>query len=452
MVDLMQIVVIILVIAIIILSSIIIINYIESDNEITSARTTKAIEEIRKEVRGELLKDIGRIRKWWLQKVQSIFRWGIPNEVEDDIRKVQEAVYASLVSATSPEDVKTVGTILAYLDVARLETNIARSWRYLNGADALLPLIVPEDKLDSCTRRLEFYDKDIDEKKKDRIEEAKTQYEITIKSFSSDLIINERIKDADIHFEKAISTMNIKDDKKGLINKRRTEYVTYLKSIDNKIIDKEELQNRKNSFQNEIDSIVHDEKEKDKIDEAVSNFVDKIPPYDRIKVKRNALHDLQVIRTLIWDDFNNKIELKQDLWRSLGWRLFVATVTAIVAAIFAQSLWMGEPLENQWRFAVAPIFGFFGGAISAFISSRKVVIESPSYRSIRLHTVLRMLLGAVGAFVFYIIGTSFPLGMITTMLEAGPLEFMTICIVAGFSERLFIKTLEEVSENLKVVS
>lgn len=91
------------------------------------------------------------------------------------------------------------------------------------------------------------------------------------------------------------------------------------------------------------------------------------------------------------------------------------------------------------------IYGWFGAALSALLAARELRPSAVTYRTQWFNVFLRLLLGAGGAIVTYVIVT-IP-GLITTELSESlqnPPGFIAIGIAGGFSERLFRRLLDRV--------
>jgi hypothetical protein len=94
------------------------------------------------------------------------------------------------------------------------------------------------------------------------------------------------------------------------------------------------------------------------------------------------------------------------------------------------------------------LLGLFGGMLSAFLTAREEDVNVPSYQVVVSRTKLRMLLGAAGAVVMYGVGLRLLAEKLQVLIDTELFAFMTVGIVAGFSERLFIDTLERAASNL----
>jgi len=208
--------------------------------------------------------------------------------------------------------------------------------------------------------------------------------------------------------------------------------------------------------------LVVEEKEVDACSARLRTLDGQMPDYlknqidiDEIDLKTKVsdnykVHREQLVRSSLWNIANRKISLRLSLWRSIGiWLLMALGIAIFVAELmYAQS----EPKNPLvlFPFLAVSALGFFGGGLSAFIKAREAVIKIPSYELIKVHTILRMLLGAAGAFVVYIAIQFLKVGDITKLLHTNIIYFLGIGIAAGFSERLFVKALEQISERLHI--
>lgn len=195
---------------------------------------------------------------------------------------------------------------------------------------------------------------------------------------------------------------------------------------------------------NAADKDKEKEKKKKKQDEPTAEQLEE-KPLDRYELYRRQLGEAQK-----WNARNRIVSLKQSLWRFIGFCLFSSLVVAISvaeAAFFYPDLFKQE---GPFRFIAVALLGFFGGGLSAFLKARDEAINFSNCGLIKTHTVLRMLLGAAGSFVVYLLVLWMPVtDMAKTVNESFP-TFLSLGIAAGFSERLFINALEKVTKNLKL--
>jgi hypothetical protein len=168
---------------------------------------------------------------------------------------------------------------------------------------------------------------------------------------------------------------------------------------------------------------------------------------DISQLDKNKLQHKLMERAYQWNSENRKTSLKLSLWRSVGFWLFLSLVIAVLIAEYATWVFKGGAILF-YRYASISLLGFFGGGLSAFFTTRRAVVNIPNSVLIRAHTILRMLLGAAGSFVVYVIAQWVPLAGISELINSNYAAFLTLGIVAGFSERFFIGALEKISANL----
>ncbi len=166
---------------------------------------------------------------------------------------------------------------------------------------------------------------------------------------------------------------------------------------------------------------------------------------------RTSLHNLQQVRAQCWNEANHQIAFMGSLWLWAGLGVFVAL--AISVFIAERWAWITAGDEDlRFRFLSAALLGFFGGALSAFLSARDKVVAIPKYQLLAIYSITRMLIGAAGSFVVVLSILAFPLGELTTLVRDNILAFLIVAIAAGFSERLFVDALEKAATNLSTVS
>lgn len=159
----------------------------------------------------------------------------------------------------------------------------------------------------------------------------------------------------------------------------------------------------------------------------------------------------QEVRALVWNSLNRKISLRISLWLSVGFYLLVALLLAIFVA---ESLHYQSDNKNALvsiPFLAVSALGLFGGGISAFLRAREKVVSITSYQTIKVHTALRMLLGAAGSFVVFAAVNWLGRANITNLVNSNIYAFLSIGIAAGFSEQLFVGTLEQMANKLDII-
>lgn len=165
------------------------------------------------------------------------------------------------------------------------------------------------------------------------------------------------------------------------------------------------------------------------------------------QLDRNKLQHKLLERAYQWNMKNRSTSLKLSLWWSVGSWLFLSLGIAVLVAEYATAIIKGGS-TLFYRYVAISLLGFFGGGLSAFFTTRQAVVNIPNNVLIRAHTVLRMLLGAAGSFVVYVAAQWVPLAGISDLINKEYAVFLTLGIVAGFSERFFIGALEKISDNL----
>ena len=128
----------------------------------------------------------------------------------------------------------------------------------------------------------------------------------------------------------------------------------------------------------------------------------------------------------------------------------------LLPAIFFAELWYFgfNPGKSWWElpFITISFMGFFGGGVSAILIARENVMGTPDRTEIEGQLTLRMLIGASGALVVYIIlGSGLFASDFSILVHENIYVFLLIGIVAGFSEQLFIGALGRMSEKLNIV-
>jgi hypothetical protein len=99
--------------------------------------------------------------------------------------------------------------------------------------------------------------------------------------------------------------------------------------------------------------------------------------------------------------------------------------------------------DNPKSYILAAMFGGFGAALSALLKSQDLNFNATNYpvQSIRLR--VRLLLGGCGAYIVYLASRA---GVLSSEfnLDTSFAIFAIICILAGFSERMFVGVFEKI--------
>ncbi len=317
-------------------------------------------------------------------------------------------------TSADEHDLHVLASVNAYLECARTERDFAEAWSLVNMADALLPLVVPDDDLRECTVRLRVAD--------DRMEDTYRE------------ILGHTLDAADDGVGRALAEM-LKDhhhrDKAAEMFKLLGPGAAAAAPALRRLLTGGDARAR----------------------EAASKALEQAG-LDPSAVQgaepdeRNRLHVEQLARALIWNMMNRHVSLKLALWRTILWQLVAGVVAGLAGiAVVRYPGTIGFGLGLRDPLAVL-LFGFFGGTLSAFLTARDAVVEIPSYQLIKTYTWLRMTLGAAGALVVYIVANSLGSDAVQKALQARSYGFMATAIAAGFSERLFVGAIEKAAENL----
>lgn len=142
-----------------------------------------------------------------------------------------------------------------------------------------------------------------------------------------------------------------------------------------------------------------------------------------------------------WHLVNQSMVLSTRLWR---FSRIVLTVLIIIAlgVVVAGTLTWEKPNYFFFNYLYIALLGMFGAGLSSALSTRQKKVTAITYQQARERIKIRLLLGAGGAFVLYAIA-QFP-GFWTdlkSVLDKDP-AFIALGVAAGFSERLFINSLE----------
>lgn len=133
--------------------------------------------------------------------------------------------------------------------------------------------------------------------------------------------------------------------------------------------------------------------------------------------------------------------------------LFGALALAIIAAEIIYAEANPEKTWYYFPFLYISIFGYLGGGISARLIARDLMEKTRSSQVIIVIMRTRMLIGATGAFTIYaFFGSGIVSSPIVDLLSESIYAFIAIGILAGFSEQLFLETLEDSAKNMRIVS
>lgn len=84
--------------------------------------------------------------------------------------------------------------------------------------------------------------------------------------------------------------------------------------------------------------------------------------------------------------------------------------------------------------------------------TREFIKKIESNELIKTMILSRMLIGAAGAFTLYaIFGSGYISNLATNLYEDNLLGFIALGIISGFSEQLFVESINKSSQNLRLV-
>jgi len=153
-----------------------------------------------------------------------------------------------------------------------------------------------------------------------------------------------------------------------------------------------------------------------------------------------------------WQLVNLWISFTRRLWR-LALIIVVATLILAIGVaeyLYRPDLATGDKLTafTDDPFIWIAVLGLFGGALSAMLTANDRKVTAVTYGQSRSQIFIRLVLGAAGAFVVYIL-ISMP-GLfqpdVVNFINEKLVGFLMLGIVAGFSERLFLSALERAAK------
>ena len=361
-------------------------------------------ESLSRKIRKKILRNNGPLQqlyRWFIK----LFTSGPRPEIYHDWLYVnsifQKAIYcAESEGKLSPGTFSTLATIQAYLELARYERNFAKAWSYINLAITLLPLVVKPEELASVTFRLQ------QRKLKEKEKAAVQDWISKLVSIQSQLKLTKEEKD---------------DEKSQLYILQANTLVAQLE----REIKACTTLPRYSKAGKEKESDSSDNREQDK----------------------NQLHFEQINEAQMWNVKNLRIALKLSLWKSVGSWFLLSLLIALAIAVCGENSFKLRD-SPYYRYIFILLLGFFGGGLSALLTARQTAVRIVDWGLLKAYMILRMLLGAAGSFVVYIIVQAISLGEISKDINTNFPVFLALGIAAGFSERLFIKALEKISENL----
>lgn len=368
------------------------------DKQINGAKTLKEEIRVLSEKMQERMQTTGRFRRW----LNRVFHNKPRSEIFHDWHLVMSFYDRVVESAdnysgkdSDKERLNNLALIDAYLNLSRYERNFARAWTFINLATTLLVLVVePEDER-AAVFRLERH------KQKETLRALYHTQSSKLAAVQSHLKLMKDEKDP------------------ARLSKYISDALPLLADIETQL------------------------------EKIYARFDDQLPApeTDEDKKNRHFAYVQQLCQAQDWNTRNVRISLRLSLWKFIGLWLTLA-LTAVVLLTTQGHLWFTPGQIRPLYYIAMVILGFFGGGLSAFVTTRQTVVNIPNCRIIKAHTLLRMLMGAAGAFVIFPIVQWLPLGDISAKVLSSLPVFITLGIVAGFSERLFINALEKIADNL----
>ena len=175
------------------------------------------------------------------------------------------------------------------------------------------------------------------------------------------------------------------------------------------------------------------------------------PTPEEEPIWRAALHSAGLVRAGCWNEQNRRVEALGRLWTWAS-ALLVGALTATLTLTWLIGRFDAAMQLRLPEFFLAPVVGFFGGTLSAYLKATTSEIEVSSPGLVVWSMLLRSLLGAAGAFVVITAALTLPLGELSTLVATNGYAFILAGVAAGFSERLFVDALEKAAGNLGTIS
>jgi hypothetical protein len=413
------------------------------------------------------------------------------------------------------KDLNRYATIMAYLELAKVEKNPGEAWNQVNSADKLLPLIVHEDDFERCLLRLRAWDFSLferDESAKEKLRILDEKYEVGSKlkiwddnipyelkeileqmlnetvllidsqdqlkdyfeGIPTDLItlIDDNIFEINMTFYKKKQSeiwkksigLKLQTKIKDLYN----DFIGLLKDKNRyKIKDQKDIKKLERSMQKRVFRTL--EKTRDQTLERIEKTYQshKNPPStnssrtedsnknqnDYFEKCRRIEYCKQANRAQLWYSLNMEQSLKFDLWQHYNKTLLIALIPAVIIAEFLFTMFNSNSPLWYRPFIFISVMGFLGGGLSARLIARDLVEENSSAQLIKVIIHTRMFIGAAGAFVILIfVAAGFLSGQLIGFIDENFHILILIGITAGFSEQLFVDALDKSSKNLDMIN
>jgi hypothetical protein len=162
---------------------------------------------------------------------------------------------------------------------------------------------------------------------------------------------------------------------------------------------------------------------------------------------------MQAGRAQLWSHLNTALSRRVTLMHSFKLKLFMGLIFAIV---LSEILYFGiNPGKPSWYFPFVFVsaFGGFGGLLSSSLIKRESIVEATYVVLLMFWTTSRALLGAAGALVVlsFALWPGLVSGVdIAQLLSENVFVLMSLGIGAGFSEQLYVETLEKSARNMGI--
>ena len=172
------------------------------------------------------------------------------------------------------------------------------------------------------------------------------------------------------------------------------------------------------------------------------------------KDKKTTQLEIAVKSAQLWNLVNQTLHLSRKLWTQIFIFLFLFLFSAVSIteiAFHSGTDFTGLASEElsaafHFPFFTAVSLGFFGAALSLMLMTRNNRYNAINYLQSRALSSIRILLGGTGAYIFTLM-LQLDLGVLgekAIQLATSVPGFMLLCVVSGFSERIFVDGLESI--------
>ncbi len=167
------------------------------------------------------------------------------------------------------------------------------------------------------------------------------------------------------------------------------------------------------------------------------------------KHRKDAKEDRAKIRTYSrqWALINQANLFRNRISRGVTIVFLVSLTVMLLTTVL---IMLNPPSQTTYApYLYIAIYGWFGAALSILLAARELRPSAVTFRALWLNLLLRLALGAGGAFVTYVVVTT-P-GLLDNTLRE-PFQkiqgFIALGIAGGFSERLFRGVLEMIAKRI----